>query len=163
MAQNTEKISSQLRLNNKIITMFFKKYRERCLIDCSFLLSENGRSVSELEKQLKDFVVHTKKILSFEWPMAVANLMLDEGASWIPLFVTSTSHTVFNAVAATMARLLYDVVMENINRVKTFFDVDDRAKLIIILNEDEKEFDYWQRINILLDLCKSNVSFFFIW
>ena len=68
--------------------------------------------------------------------MAVANLMLDEGASWIPLFVTSTSHTVFNAVAATMARLLYDVVMENVNRVKTFFDVDDRAKLIIILNED---------------------------
>ncbi|CAL2045248.1 unnamed protein product [Caenorhabditis brenneri] len=154
MAQNTEKISNQLRLNNKIITMFFKKYRERCLIDCSFLLSENGRSVPELEKQLKDFVVHTKKILSFEWPMAVANLMLDEGASWIPLFVTSTSHTVFNAVAATMARLLYDVVMENVNRVKTFFDVDDRAKLIIILNEDEKEFDYWHRINILLDLCK---------
>ncbi|KAF1751155.1 hypothetical protein GCK72_017709 [Caenorhabditis remanei] len=154
MAQNTEKISSQLRLNNKIITMFFKKYRERCLIDCSFLLSENGRSVFELEKQLKDFVVHTKKILSFEWPMAVANLMLDEGASWIPLFVTSTSHTVFNAVAATMARLLYDVVMENINKVKTFFDMDDRAKLIIILNEDEKEFDYWQRINILLDICK---------
>ncbi|ULT89881.1 hypothetical protein L3Y34_008351 [Caenorhabditis briggsae] len=154
MAQNTEKICNQLRLNNKIITMFFKKYRDRCLIDCSFLLSENGRSVPELEKQLKDFVVYTKKILSFEWPMAVANLMLDEGASWIPLFVTAQSHTVFNAVAATMARLLYDVVLENITRIKTFFDIDDRAKLIIILNEDEKEFDYWQRINILLDLCK---------
>uniref|UniRef100_A0A1I7T1F5 DHC_N2 domain-containing protein n=1 Tax=Caenorhabditis tropicalis TaxID=1561998 RepID=A0A1I7T1F5_9PELO len=154
MVQNTDKISKQLQLKNKIITMFFEKYRERCLIDCSFLLSENGRSVSELEKQLKDFVLHTKRILSFEWPMAVANLMLDEGPSWIPLFVTSTSHTVFNAVAATMARLLYDVVNENINRVKTFFDLDDRAKLIIILHEDEKEFDYWHRINILLDLCK---------
>ncbi|CAI2354667.1 unnamed protein product [Caenorhabditis sp. 36 PRJEB53466] len=154
IAQNIEKISDQLRLNTKIITMFFKSYRQRCLIDLSFLLSEKGRTVPELEKQLHNFVKDTKKILSFEWPMAVANLMLDEGNSWIPLFVTATSHTVFNAVAATMARLLYDVVMENITRVKTFFDVDDRAKLIIILQEGEEEFDYWQRINILLDLCK---------
>lgn len=155
ISSNTEKISDQLRLNTKIISMFFKKYRERCLIDCSFMLSENGRSVAELEKQLRDFVTHVKRILSFEWPMAVANLMLDEGASWIPLLVTATSHTVFNAVAATMSRLLYDVVNENINRVKTFFDEDDRARLIIFLQEGDEVFDYWQKINVLLELCKS--------
>uniref|UniRef100_A0A8R1DS61 DHC_N2 domain-containing protein n=1 Tax=Caenorhabditis japonica TaxID=281687 RepID=A0A8R1DS61_CAEJA len=154
VAQNIDKISDQLRLNTKIITTFFKNYRERCLIDCSFLLSENGRTVAELEKQLKDFVKHTKRILSFEWPMSVANLMLDEGASWIPLFVTSASQAVFNSVAATMSRLLYDVIVENITRVKTFFDVDDRARLIIQLREEDEEFDYWQKIKVLLELCK---------
>ncbi|CAI5441622.1 unnamed protein product [Caenorhabditis angaria] len=154
LTRNTQKISDQLQLNTKIISMFFEKFRDRCLVDCSFLLSENGRSVGELEKQLADFVHQTKRILNFEWPMEVANLMLDEGDKWIPLLVNSTSHTVFNAVAATMARLLYDLIFENINRVKDYFNLDDRARLIIVLNEGEEVFDYWQKINVLLELSK---------
>ncbi|CAB3397054.1 unnamed protein product [Caenorhabditis bovis] len=154
IVRSSGKIADQLRLNTKIISMFFEKFRDRALLDCSFLVSENGRTVGELEKQLEDFVKATKRILTFEWPMDVAHLMLDEGESWIPLLVTSTAHTVFNAVAATMARLLYDLLQENINRVRTVFEQEDEARLIIVLNEGDESFDYWKRVNVLLELSR---------